>query len=57
MEKLKKNARGLYEFPRADFSAWGYKHKSFTHPGRWAAFLPGCGTVLYIEGIHFEIVG
>jgi hypothetical protein len=31
-----------------------------THPerkGRWCAFLPGHGTTLFIEGVHFVIDG
>lgn len=57
MEKLKINPEsGLYQFPQSDFSEWPYKHKSITNPEKWAAFLPYHGTVLYIEGKHFEIV-
>ncbi len=57
MERLKKNPEnGLYQFPKADFERWSYKHRSITHPGLWAAFLPGCGTTLFLEGKHFEIV-
>lgn len=57
MEKLKINPEnGLYQFPRADFERWGYKHRSIHYPGTWAAFLPGYGTALFFEGKHFEIV-
>jgi hypothetical protein len=47
-----------------DFDALQYKHRftdaQGTHPefkGRWAAFLPGHGTTLSIEGVHFVIDG
>lgn len=46
----------LHIITASEWSKMGNKHKSLRNPDVWSAFLPGYGTTLFFENIHFLII-